>query len=57
VYRGIASSGETYLATVASGTRYDDTGVVTGQTYYYYVTALSPAGESAPSNEGSATAR
>jgi len=34
-----------------------DRNVVAGTTYYYKVTAVGPGGESAPSNEASATGR
>ena len=36
-------------------TYYNDTNVVSGQTYMYYVTAINSAGESNPSNEVQAT--
>ncbi|MBR0597516.1 Kelch repeat-containing protein [Sinanaerobacter chloroacetimidivorans] len=38
-----------------TGTSYTDTDVVNGTTYYYVVTAVSAGGESANSNEASAT--
>jgi len=54
VYRGTASGKETPLANVTSLT-YTDTAVVSGQTYYYEVTATNSIGSSAPSNEVNAT--
>ena len=53
VYRG---GGTTPLATVtAPATAYADTGLAAGTTYTYTVTAFDQGGESAPSNEASAT--
>ncbi len=44
------------IATVGSeATDYNDTTVVTGNTYYYYVTAISGVGEGDPSNAVQAT--
>ncbi len=55
IYRGTTSGGESYLTKVsASTTSYNDTSVINGNTYYYYVTAVNSAGESKPSNEVSA---
>jgi hypothetical protein len=63
IFRGTTSGGETGYATnvatgCAAGTTctYVDTAVVTGKTYYYYVTAVASDGitQSAPSNEASA---
>jgi hypothetical protein len=52
VYRGATSKSETLVATIgATITTYTDTSVTNGQTYYYYVTAVNSAGESAASNE------
>ncbi|WP_312421848.1 fibronectin type III domain-containing protein [Anaerospora hongkongensis] len=45
----------TTIASNVSGTSYVDTGVVNGTTYYYVVTAITADGESANSNEASAT--
>ncbi len=50
VYRGTSSGTEGQLD-LTSSTSYIDTSVANSQTYYYYVTALSFAGESLPSNE------
>ncbi len=43
------------IATTVAGTSYVDTNVVNGTTYYYVVTTVDPDGESANSNEASAT--
>jgi len=56
LYRG-ASGSEAFYSDVA-GTSFNDSGVVSGTTYCYEVTAVGSDGaESAPSNEGCATAR
>jgi len=57
IYRGTASGGESLLTTVGNVTTYKDAGVTSGQTYYYYVTAVNSAGEGARSVEASATVR
>ena len=59
IYRGTASGAETLLASGGTGDSYVDNTVVTGQTYFYYVTAVNanslpiPNEESAHSNESS----
>jgi autotransporter-associated beta strand protein len=58
VYRGTASGAETLLASGVSGSPYIDATVVSGTTYYYYVTAVNAnvaplPSESDPSNESS----
>jgi fibronectin type 3 domain-containing protein len=55
VYRGTSSGSETLLAGVGSVGAYTDTTAVNGQTYYYEVSAVNSVGESARSNERSAT--
>ena len=56
VYRGTSSGGEAFVASVGATTSFTDTLVSAGATYYYTVTAVnSVPGESAPSNERSAT--
>jgi FG-GAP-like repeat/Fibronectin type III domain len=56
VYRGTSSGAETLLAAIgAANTSYTDTAVVNGTTYYYEVSAVNSAGESALSTERSAT--
>ncbi len=57
VYRGTTAGGEatTPLATGITGTSFTDTGLANGTTYYYKVTAVNAAGESAKSAEVSAT--
>jgi fibronectin type 3 domain-containing protein len=54
VYRGTSSGGETLLTTLGGVTSWTDTGLTSGTTYYYKVTALNSVGESARSNELSA---
>jgi fibronectin type 3 domain-containing protein len=56
VYRGTTSGLETLLAPPpGTGTSYTDTTAVNGTTYYYKVSAVNAIGESALSNELSAT--
>ena len=56
IYRGTTSDGESSLTSVSGSVlTYNDTAVTNGQTYYYYVTAVNSVGESAKSNEVSAT--
>jgi hypothetical protein len=55
VYRRTASTPPTLLATPGNVLSYNDSAVVNGQTYYYSVTAVNPAGESPKSNEVNAT--
>ena len=56
VKRAITSGGPyTTIANNVTGTGYEDTNVVNGTTYYYVVTAIGASGESANSNEASAT--
>src|SRR5262249_30218959 len=55
VYRSTTSGGETLLTTLGNVTNWTDTSVTNGTTYYYKGTALNSAGESARSNERSAT--
>ena len=56
VYRGTSPGGEstTPVATVTSGTTYNDTGLTSGTTYYYEVSAVNSAGEGPKSGEASA---
>ena len=57
IYRGTASGAETLLARVgANVVSYTDTSVTSGATYYYEVSAVNAVGESAFSNELSASA-
>lgn len=56
VYRALTSGGPyTQIATGVAEITYTDSTVTNGTTYYYVVTAVSSAGESAYSNEASAT--
>ena len=52
IYRGTSSGGEVLVKSV-SGTSfsYNDTAVMNGENYYYYITAINTVGESDPSNE------
>lgn len=53
--RSITPGGPYELIGTTSNSSYTDTNVANGTTYYYIVTALNTTGESAPSNEASAT--
>jgi fibronectin type 3 domain-containing protein len=55
VYRGTSSGGETLLASLGNVTSWTDNTAGNGTTYYYKVTAVNSVGESATSNELSAT--
>jgi predicted phage tail protein len=58
IYRGNVSGGEgtvPYTSVSASTTTFTDTGLTTGDTWYYVVTAVNAFGESLPSTEVSAT--
>src|SRR3989475_529576 len=55
IYRSTSSGTETLLTTLGSVNSYTDMSVTNGQTYYYYVTAGNPYGDSPASNEVSAT--
>src|SRR4051794_29169637 len=57
VYSSTASGSETLLTTVGPTTGYVDTTTRNNATYYYKVTAINAIGESAFSNERSATPR
>ncbi len=54
VYRGLSSGNEIVIAAPHS-TFYNDTSVINGKTYFYYVTAMNSVGESDKSNEITAT--
>jgi chitodextrinase len=59
VYRstttGFAISSATRIATGVTGTSFSNTGLSASTTFFYLVTAVNSNGESAPSNEASAT--
>lgn len=58
IYRGLTSRGESTTpinASPVTTTSYNDTTVTNGTTYFYYVKAVSGAGQSHRSNEVSAT--
>ncbi len=54
IYRSTAPGLETFQAAVGNTTHFTDDGLTSGTTYYYVVTAVSAAGESARSNEDTA---
>src|SRR5205807_33884 len=55
IYRSSSSGTEGLLTTVGSVTSYTDTGLASGNTYFYKVTAVNSVGTSPQSNEVSAT--
>ncbi|MDQ1696725.1 MAG: hypothetical protein QOJ03_2078 [Frankiaceae bacterium] len=55
VSRGLQPGAETPYKNVTAGTTFTDAAVTVGTTYYYTVTAGNNVGNSAPSNEASAT--
>ena len=58
VYRSTTSGGPyTLRATLGAVTTYQDSGLTSGTTYYYVVTAANSSGESSFSNQASAQAR
>ena len=58
VYRSTTSGGPySLIVTLSPTTTYSDTGLTSGTTYYYVVTASNSSGESADSNQASATAK
>jgi hypothetical protein len=59
IYRALSAGGPfSPIATIPAGTSYPNSGLTTGTTYYYFVTAINSSGlESAGSNQASATAR
>lgn len=58
VYRSTTNGGPyTLVATLAVTTSYSDSGLQSGTTYYYVVTAVNGNGESSNSNQASATAK
>jgi fibronectin type 3 domain-containing protein len=55
VYRGaVQGKEEPFISIDVQYTHYNDTGLINGNSYYYYVTAINSKGESDPSNEVSA---
>jgi fibronectin type 3 domain-containing protein len=58
LYRGTAPGQEKPYASGLTSTSANDTNVLAGTTYYYYLTAVGPGGaQSTPSNEASAQAK
>src|SRR5437016_1683121 len=55
IYRSTSSGTEGYLVTVGNVTSYTNTGLASGHTYFYKVTAVNGIGTSPVSNEANAT--
>ncbi len=53
IYRGVTSSGETYLGNTGSGgtLSFSDVNLIDGHTYYYQVSAVTSSGEGAKCSE------
>ncbi|HYL67299.1 MAG TPA: spherulation-specific family 4 protein, partial [Nitrosopumilaceae archaeon] len=51
IYRSTSSGTETFLVRIGNVLSYSDTGLSSGTTYFYKVTAVNSAGESTQSNE------
>src|SRR2546422_238625 len=55
IYRSSSSGTEGYLTTLGNVTSYNNTGLASGHTYFYKITAVNSIGTSPQSNEASAT--
>src|SRR5207244_13240728 len=55
IYRSSSSGTEGFLTTVGNVTSYTDSGLASGHTYFYKITAVNSIGTSHQSNEASAT--
>ena len=55
IYRSSSSGTEGYLSTLGNVTSYNDTGLASGHTYFYKITAVNSIGTSRTANEASAT--
>src|SRR5438094_1595706 len=55
IYRSTSSGTEGLYTTIGNVTSYNNTGLASGHTYFYKVTAVNNAGTSPQSNEASAT--
>src|SRR5947208_30110 len=55
IYRSSSSGTEGYLVTVGNVTSYTDTGLASGHTYFYKITAVNSIGTSRATNDASAT--
>src|SRR5262249_30342983 len=55
VYRGTASGNETLVASLGTGTSWNESGLANGTTYWYQVSAVNSVGEGSRSYEATAT--
>ena len=51
IYRGNSSGIEIFLITLGNITIYNDTGLINGQTYFYFIAAINAQGIGANSTE------